>query len=75
MSACPPVDLVLFFFIFFRALALYSTYDGSRQGYFFYVGGNENKNKISWLADVGGEKIKKGKLSNWPIIFSENCPF
>ena len=42
-----------------RALALYSTYDGSRQGYSFNVGGNENKNKISWLADVGGEK-KKG---------------
>ena len=23
-----------------------------------------NDNKISWLADVAGEKIKKGKLSN-----------
>ena len=48
----------------FRALALYSTYDGSRQNFFSYVGGNKNKNKISWLADVGGKQIKKGKLPN-----------
>ncbi len=51
-------------FLQHKSPALYSTYDGSRQGYFFYVGGNENKNKFSWLADVGGEQIKKGKLSN-----------
>ena len=50
--------------ILLRPLALYSTYDGSRQDFFFYVGGNKNKNKISWLADVGGEKMKKGNLSN-----------
>ncbi len=40
---------------FIRALALYSTYDGSQQGFFSYVGGNKNKNKISWLANVGGK--------------------
>ena len=26
--------------------------------FFFNVGGNKNKNKISWLPDVGGENIK-----------------
>ncbi len=40
-----------------RPLALYSTYDRSREGFFFYVGGN--KNKIPWLTDVGRGKIKK----------------
>ncbi len=39
---------------FFRQLALYSTDDGSRQGFFFHVGGEKNKNKISWPAVVGG---------------------
>ena len=38
-------------------LALYSTYDRTRQGFFFYIGGN--KNKIYWLADVEEEKMKK----------------
>ena len=37
-------------------------YDGSRQGFFFYVGGNKNKNKICLLADVGGKKNKKRKI-------------
>ena len=39
-----------------RLPALYSTDDGSQQGYFFHVGGKEIKNKNSWLADVGGKK-------------------
>ncbi len=39
-----------------RPLALYSAYDGSQQGFLFYVGGNENKIKISWLADVEEKK-------------------
>ncbi len=46
-----------------------------KQGFFFYVGRNKNKNKISWLADVGREKMKKGKRTNKPIIFNENCHF
>ncbi len=54
-----------------RSLTLYSTFDGSLHGFFFYVG----VNKISWLADDEGEKIKKWKLSNLVIIFSDICLF
>ncbi len=53
--------------MFIRQLALYSTDDGSRQGFFFHVGGEKNKNKISWPAVVGGKKNKKGKIDRFSL--------
>ena len=46
-------------------------YDESRQGCFFYVGGNKNKNKIPWLADVGGENCQINLLFSEKIAFFE----
>ena len=54
-------------FLSFGQLALYSTDDGSRQGFFFLVGGKKNKNKISWPAVVGGKKNKKGKIDRFSV--------
>ena len=64
----------MFYARFLRPLALYSSYDGSRQDFFFSVGGNKNKNKISWPADVGGEKIKKENCQIY-LIFSVKIAF
>ena len=50
-----------------RQLTLYSTDDGSRQGFSLHVGGKKIKNKIYWLAGVGGKKNKKGKIDSFPI--------
>ncbi len=36
--------------------------DGSRQGFFFIVGGDKNKNKICLIVDVGGGKNKNKKV-------------
>ncbi len=44
-------------------------YDGSVQGFFFYVGGN--KNKIAWLADV--TKLKQ--TSNSSLFILSFLPF
>ncbi len=48
-------------------------YDGFRQGLFFYVGGNKNENKITWLADVGGhlrllDTYAAKTHENWPPL-------
>ncbi len=50
-----------------RQLSLYSTDDGSRQGFFLNVGGKKNKNKISLPADVGGKKNKTGQIDRFSV--------
>ncbi len=47
-------------------IALYSTDDGSRQGFSLHVG-KKNINKISWPADVGGKKNRKGKIDRFSV--------
>ena len=43
-------------------LALYSTDHSSQQGFFCHCGRKENKNKISWPADVR-EKNRKSSVT------------
>ncbi len=46
----------------FRAQAIYSTVDGSQQGYLWLVGKKKIKNKVSLQAHVGGRKKNKRKI-------------
>ncbi len=54
--------------LFFRAGSLYSTVDGSRQGFFWLVGEKKIKNKICLSASVGGRKKIKGKFSEFYLV-------
>ena len=51
----------------FRLPALYSTDDGSLQGFLLHVGGKKIKNKNCWPADVGGKKNKKGNIDKFSV--------
>ncbi len=55
----PEINFLKIHIVSVRQLTLYATDDGSRQGFFFHVGGKKNKNKISWQDGVGGKKMKK----------------
>ncbi len=46
---------------YIRQLVLYSTDDGSRQGFFYHVGGKKDKTKIPWPDGFRGKKNKKRK--------------
>ncbi len=62
---CLKLMILSYSYCFIRALALYSTYDRTRQG--FSTMSEEIKKKIYWLADIGGEKIKSGTLNSFSM--------
>ncbi len=63
----PSVDIVMHYTNgglqeYLRQLSLYSTDDGSRQRFFFYVGGKKIKIKFLGQLVLKERKIKKGKI-------------
>ena len=53
-----------------RAGALYSTVDGSRQGFFWLVGKKKIKNKKCLLAHVGRRKKIKGRFTEFYLFLT-----